>query len=117
MKEFAIHLMILGVFLAGYALGVFTVWNDMRTGDSLQEFTSEQVRDVMTVELVTDPAKVAAVLNKQRKPASGVAVIAGERCIIYAFEPEKIHDDKMLTFGHEIAHCFYNNFHKQYETY
>ncbi len=36
-----------------------------------------------------------------------------KRCEIHVVHPNKVDDEHMLTWGHELAHCVYGTYHKE----
>lgn len=73
-------------------------------------------RNTMTIYWESDPVKVQkAVYKWNRKHNDDVEAVAfwkGNRCTIYALEPEYDMDWNMTLLGHEALHCFRGNFHK-----
>ena len=73
-------------------------------------------RNSMTIRWETDPVKIDKAIKKWQKkhpaPIEALALWKGNRCTIYALEPEEDYDDQMTLLGHEFTHCFKGSFHK-----
>ena len=67
-----------------------------------------------TVTWVTDTQEVRRALDEfwaeRGVLPAGMSSYAGDKCTIYAFEPESRRDFEIL--GHELAHCLRGNFHQ-----
>lgn len=73
-------------------------------------------RNVMQIRWESDPVKVQKAVDewnhKHFDDVEAVAYWKGNRCTIYALEPDYDMDLKMILLGHEALHCFRGSFHK-----
>lgn len=80
------------------------------------------IKDVATIEWISDPVKVSVELEEATQLLSHegdrVNGMAGRglfgTCTIWAYEPRGEHDSEyMLILGHEMMHCFRGRYHEK----
>lgn len=68
--------------------------------------------ETMTVRWVSNRQEVRKVLdeymeqNPDKPMITGLSMVIGNNCVIYAFKPEYENDRMMQILGHEAAHCY-----------
>lgn len=55
-------------------------------------------------------------IKRQKMNNSAIRYIdtqAVPKCTVYVMRPESVDDERTLTLGHEVLHCFYGNYHEE----